>query len=150
MYDVWCAGSVFPGASSSADALYPQEFDPDLQIGGLLLNRVGGAAHTKWLQDAITSSGVAATFLGAIPKVSVASSRIPLPRQHGVCSRAFFGQCECGFEKVYYEHLYNAFIRKADKLSSRIECGQLQCTLVVVSSVGQLFEPPRLRTVAES
>lgn len=44
------------------------EFDPDLRIGGLLLNKVGGAAHTKWLQDAITSSGVKACFLGGVPK----------------------------------------------------------------------------------
>lgn len=46
-----------------------QEFDENLRIGGLLLNRVGGAAHTKWLQDAITGSGVSADFLGGIPKV---------------------------------------------------------------------------------
>ena len=47
-----------------------QEFDQQLRIGGLLLNRVGGAAHTKWLQDAISGSGVDARFLGGIPKVS--------------------------------------------------------------------------------
>ena len=56
-----------------------QEFDQQLCIGGLLLNRVGGAAHTKWLQDAISGSGVDARFLGGIPKVGQCSaSKSPL------------------------------------------------------------------------
>ena len=46
-----------------------QEFDPALRLGGLLLNKVGGAAHTQWLRDALASAGLSLPVLGGIPKV---------------------------------------------------------------------------------
>lgn len=76
-----------------------QEFDEQLRIGGLLLNRVGGAAHTKWLQDAISGSGVKADFLGGIPKVSTRRLR-PLRRNHGEIVRQGLGQPRCHFAAI--------------------------------------------------
>ena len=80
-----------------------QEFDPDLRIGGVLLNRVGGPAHTKWLQDAISSSGVSVPFLGGIPKVGRRSEccsprgtagRRPVGLESAVARRVC-GECGC-------------------------------------------------------
>lgn len=45
-----------------------QDFDPALRLGALVFNKVGGAAHTKWLSDAIASSGLDLPVLGGIPK----------------------------------------------------------------------------------
>ena len=46
-----------------------QNFDKDLVIGGLLLNKVGGHAHMLWLQEAMEAAGVKAPVLGGLPKV---------------------------------------------------------------------------------
>jgi len=45
-----------------------QEFDKELRLGALLFNKVGGAAHTKWLSDALTSAALTLPLLGGIPK----------------------------------------------------------------------------------
>lgn len=45
------------------------EFDPALRLGGLLFNKVGGAAHTQWLRDALAAAGIGAAVLGGVPKV---------------------------------------------------------------------------------
>lgn len=45
-----------------------QQFDPGLVLGGLLFNKVGGAAHTKWLTDAVNSAGLGIPVLGGVPK----------------------------------------------------------------------------------
>ncbi|KAK9828636.1 hypothetical protein WJX72_001237 [[Myrmecia] bisecta] len=45
-----------------------QDFDPDLKLGGVLLNKVGGPAHTQWLQEAVDTSGVSVKVLGGVPK----------------------------------------------------------------------------------
>ena len=45
-----------------------QEFDPALNLAALLFNKVGGAAHTEWLSDAMTSAGLGLRVLGGIPK----------------------------------------------------------------------------------
>lgn len=47
------------------------EFDPDLRLGGLVFNKVGGAAHTQWLRDAMASAGIEPTVLGGVPKVGL-------------------------------------------------------------------------------
>ena len=44
-----------------------QDFDAELCLGALLFNKVGGAAHTKWLCDAVASAGVRIPVLGGIP-----------------------------------------------------------------------------------
>lgn len=46
-----------------------REFDPQLQLRGVVLNRVGGEAHTAWLRDAIGPANPDITLLGGIPKV---------------------------------------------------------------------------------
>ncbi len=62
--DCWAiarsAGAVIKGFT---------EFDADLRLAGILLNKVGGAAHTQWLKDAIESAGVNTQILGGVPKV---------------------------------------------------------------------------------
>lgn len=45
------------------------DFDPDLKVAGLLLNKVGGSAHGSWLIDALQAAGQTAAVLGWIPKV---------------------------------------------------------------------------------
>ena len=49
------------------------DFDPELCLGGLLLNKVGGDAHKHWLQDAIRAAGVSRPVLGGIPRVSIST-----------------------------------------------------------------------------
>lgn len=45
-------------------------FDQDLNLAGLLLNKVGGAAHGTWLREALAAAAVqTAAVLGCIPKV---------------------------------------------------------------------------------
>ena len=45
------------------------EFDPQLRMEGVLFNKVGGAAHTQWLTDALASAGIKVAVLGGVPKV---------------------------------------------------------------------------------
>ncbi|KAL4425481.1 hypothetical protein ABPG75_009497 [Micractinium tetrahymenae] len=54
------------------------EFDAQLRLGALLFNRVGGAAHTQWLRDALTAAGIAAPVLGGVPK----SDAVSVPERH--------------------------------------------------------------------
>lgn len=54
------------------------EFDPELQLGGLLFNKVGGEAHTQWLKDAIASGGITLPVLGGIPQ----SKEVAMPERH--------------------------------------------------------------------
>lgn len=44
-------------------------FDADLNLAGLLLNKVGGAAHGTWLVEALQAAGQEAQVLGWIPQV---------------------------------------------------------------------------------
>lgn len=55
--------------SAAAVAKGYSEFDPALRLGGLLFNKVGGAAHTQWLRDALAAAGIGAAVLGGVPKV---------------------------------------------------------------------------------
>jgi cobyrinic acid a,c-diamide synthase len=36
---------------------------------GVIFNKVGGAAHAAWLEEALTAAGLAARVLGGVPKV---------------------------------------------------------------------------------
>ena len=38
-------------------------------MGGVILNKVGGDAHTQWLKEALIASGVDVKILGGVPKV---------------------------------------------------------------------------------
>lgn len=46
-------------------------FDTDLRLAGIIFNKVGGAAHTEWLREAIESSGVDTRIFGGILKVCI-------------------------------------------------------------------------------
>jgi cobyrinic acid a,c-diamide synthase len=55
--------------SVGAVVLGYRDFEPGLNLGGVLFNKVGGEAHTKWLVDALRSGGLDVQVLGGIPKV---------------------------------------------------------------------------------
>lgn len=58
------------------------EFDPDLDLGGVVFNRVGGKAHAAWLADALDAAGLRARVLGGVRKVGArarAVSQVALP-----------------------------------------------------------------------
>ena len=75
-----------------------QEFDPDLNLAGVIFNKVGSSAHSQWLSEAVLSTGVTTKVFGGVPKVhlvlcldshSAQSSRHPqhlllisYPREH--------------------------------------------------------------------
>jgi cobyrinic acid a,c-diamide synthase len=63
--------------SAAAVALGFERFDPDLRIGAVIANRVGGEAHARWVHEAIASSCRAAPA-GAIPR----DDTIALPERH--------------------------------------------------------------------
>lgn len=46
-----------------------QEFDPQLNLAGVIFNKVGGAAHKEWLAEAVAATGVCTTVFGGMPKV---------------------------------------------------------------------------------
>lgn len=45
-----------------------QDFDPELHLGALIFNKVGGPAHTQWLKDAVAAAGLGLAVLGGIPR----------------------------------------------------------------------------------
>ncbi|KAK2076215.1 hypothetical protein QBZ16_001147 [Prototheca wickerhamii] len=56
-----------------------REFDPGVSVKGLLFNRVGGAAHARWLADALGAAGQGdARVLGGLPLDPSAT----LPERH--------------------------------------------------------------------
>lgn len=71
------------------------DFDPALRVGGLLFNKVGGEAHTRWMADAISSAGLGLRVLGGIPKVrgSGGEARVPCRRQGGFCAAWAMQRC---------------------------------------------------------
>ncbi|HEY5673993.1 MAG TPA: cobyrinate a,c-diamide synthase [Malonomonas sp.] len=54
------------------------EFDPDLQIAGVIANRVGSDRHCQMLQDALQSTPGLPPLLGCLPR----SEKIVLPERH--------------------------------------------------------------------
>ncbi|RMZ52667.1 hypothetical protein APUTEX25_000786 [Auxenochlorella protothecoides] len=47
-----------------------RDFDPGVDLAGLVLNRVAGAAHARWLRDALAAGGLAElAVLGGLPSV---------------------------------------------------------------------------------
>ncbi|KAI9356286.1 P-loop containing nucleoside triphosphate hydrolase protein [Zopfochytrium polystomum] len=57
-----------------------QQFDPALNLAGVVFNRTGGDFHTGWLRDAVHSVQVLSTVtvLGGVPK----SDAVVLPERH--------------------------------------------------------------------
>lgn len=62
------------------------DFDPVLRVGGLLFNKVGGEAHTRWMADAITSAGLGLRVLGGIPKVRGSGAGLGIRAGNGQAS----------------------------------------------------------------
>ncbi|KAK9845805.1 hypothetical protein WJX81_002848 [Elliptochloris bilobata] len=58
------------------------DYDPALRLEGVILNRVGGDAHTQWLREAVEASGVDTRVLGGIPQDESLAS----------CERALAGE----------------------------------------------------------
>jgi cobyrinic acid a,c-diamide synthase len=58
------AGSM--ARSAAAIVLGFKTFDPDLNLAGVILNNVAGAAHAQWLTEAVQSVGL--TVLGCVPR----------------------------------------------------------------------------------
>ena len=56
-----------------------QDFDPNLQLEGVLLNKVGGPAHLAWLQEAISGADVDVRVF-SLPKVRSKDSAAPNKR----------------------------------------------------------------------
>ncbi|KAJ3296226.1 hypothetical protein HK104_001839 [Borealophlyctis nickersoniae] len=54
------------------------EFDPDLRVGGVVLNRTGGDFHTQWLREAIEAYDPSLPVLGGVPK----SNGVTIPERH--------------------------------------------------------------------
>ncbi|NDY43136.1 cobyrinate a,c-diamide synthase, partial [Dissulfurirhabdus thermomarina] len=54
-----------------------RHFDPDLSVGGVILNRTGGARHVRVLRDAVERYG-GLPVLGAFPRLDAD----PLPMRH--------------------------------------------------------------------
>ena len=48
-----------------------QEFDPELNVAGVIFNKIGGAAHKEWLVEAVSATGVHTTVFGGMPKVNM-------------------------------------------------------------------------------
>lgn len=44
-----------------------QAFDPEVRLEALILNKVAGEAHTKWLTEAVHAAGLDVTVLGGLP-----------------------------------------------------------------------------------
>jgi cobyrinic acid a,c-diamide synthase len=63
--------------SAAAVVLGFEAFDPDLELGGVILNRAGGGVHRRWLADAIAQS-CRSPVLGALPH----DPAVRLPERH--------------------------------------------------------------------
>lgn len=55
-----------------------ESFDPDLNVAGVLFNRIGGERHAELLRDAVGASGCHAKPLGYLPR----NDNINLPSRH--------------------------------------------------------------------
>ena len=63
--------------SAGAIVLGFEEFDPDLDLAGVVFNRVAGETHWKWLREAV-SARCRAVPLGYLPR----RDRLTLPERH--------------------------------------------------------------------
>lgn len=54
-----------------------QEFDLDLNLAGVVFNKVGSPSHSQWLSEAVKAAGVQACVVGGLPKVSLPSMHKP-------------------------------------------------------------------------
>ncbi|GAB4504940.1 MAG: cobyrinate a,c-diamide synthase [Anaerolineales bacterium] len=62
--------------SAGAVALGFRQFDPQLNLAGVILNNVAGAAHAQWVTEAVQSVGL--TVLGCVPR----SENLRVPERH--------------------------------------------------------------------
>jgi cobyrinic acid a,c-diamide synthase len=45
-----------------------QLFDPDVELAGIILNKVGSPAHAEWLEGSLKTAGCNVPVLGSIPQ----------------------------------------------------------------------------------
>lgn len=62
--------------SAAAVALGFKAFDPHLNLAGVILNHVAGAAHAQWVTEAVQSVGL--TVLGCVPR----DQNLSVPERH--------------------------------------------------------------------
>lgn len=62
--------------STAAVALGFKTFDPRLNLAGVILNHVAGAAHAQWVTEAVQSVGL--TVLGCVPR----DQNLSVPERH--------------------------------------------------------------------
>lgn len=62
--------------SAGAVALGFRQFDPQLNLAGVILNNTAGAAHAAWVAEAVRSVGI--TVLGCIPR----NEALRVPERH--------------------------------------------------------------------
>lgn len=62
--------------SAGAVALGFRQFDPQLNLAGVILNNVAGAAHAAWVTEAVQSVGL--TVLGCVPR----NQNLSVPERH--------------------------------------------------------------------
>ncbi|MDA2929946.1 cobyrinate a,c-diamide synthase [Acidobacteria bacterium AH-259-O06] len=65
------------GRSAAALIQGYESFDPDLNVAGVIFNKIAGGSHLDWLRQAVESSCQAA-ILGGIPKVK----EVEVPERH--------------------------------------------------------------------
>jgi len=63
--------------SAAAVLLGFERFDPDVELAGVVFNRVGGPVHRRWLEDAVTRA-CKSRVLGALPY----DASLVLPERH--------------------------------------------------------------------
>lgn len=63
--------------SAAAVVLGFERFDPDVCVAGVIANRVGGATHARWVEQALRAAG-RAPLVGAIPS----DAALAMPERH--------------------------------------------------------------------
>lgn len=111
------------GETAAAVVLGCREFDRDLDIGGVVLNRVGGTAHADSIAR-VLGERCAVPVLGRLPRIP----ELELPERHlGLVSVH-----ERGLEDVYVERLIEAVERHVD----------VEHVLAIAKSVEAALGPP--------
>lgn len=108
------------------------DYDPALRLEGVIMNRVGGDAHTQWLREAVEESGVATRVLGGIPQARCAPLFLTVLWKP---VRALLVAC-CVCEAWRCEH---ALLRYAASASVRqCSCGRMSKACLYMQILGRL------------
>ena len=111
--------------SVAATMLGFERFDPALSIAGVVINRVGGARHARWVTDAIRATARAVP-VGAIPR----DDGLAMPERHlGLVTAA---------EGVLSR---DRLARMADVVERDVDVDRV----LALASMSELTAPPRVR-----